>query len=176
MHLTAYEHAVQFYNTFCQNLTETDTVVDFGAYDVNGTLRPVFANHHYIGIDMSEGPNVDVVCSNSKTPFEDASINVVVSSSCLEHDECFWMTFLEMCRIVKEGGLIYINAPSSGDYHAHPSDCWRFYKDSWAALAKWSASQGHSVDLIYAHVSDKGHWKDSIGVFRKGKKEEGSTN
>lgn len=176
MHPTAYEHALQFYNTFCKSLTETSTVVDFGSYDVNGTLRPVFARHKYIGIDMSQGPNVDIVCSNANTPFEDDSIDVVISSSCLEHDECFWMTFLEMCRIIKEDGIIYINAPSAGDYHAYPGDCWRFYKDSWAALAKWATSQGYSIELIYAHVSDKGHWKDSIGVFRKGKKEGGSTN
>lgn len=167
MHPSAYMFATQFYNTYCRGLVDNATVVDFGAYDVNGTLKPIFAKHNYIGIDMSEGPNVDIVCDNSKTPFENNTIDVVVSSSCFEHDECFWETFLEMCRIIKEGGYIYINAPSAGDYHGYPGDCWRFYKDSWSALAKWANKNGYVIDLVYSHVEPTGHWKDSIGVFQK---------
>lgn len=116
---------------------------------------------------MSEGPNVDIVCKNSDTPLESNSVDVVVSSSCFEHDDCFWQTFLEMCRIVKEGGHIYINAPSAGVYHGYPGDCWRFYKDSCAALAKWANKQGYHVELVYSHVDEVGYWKDSVGVFRK---------
>lgn len=170
MHPTAYQHAIQFYNSFCSHLTETSKVVDFGAFDVNGTLKPIFKENHYIGVDMSTGPNVDVVCKNDDTPFENDSVDVIVSSSCFEHDECFWETFLEMCRIAKEGGLIYINAPSAGEYHGYPGDCWRFYKDSWSALCKWAVKHGYSMKLEYSHVSNEGHWKDSIGVFRKEKK------
>lgn len=167
MHPVAYELAMQFYNTFCRNLTKSSVIVDFGSYDVNGTLKGIFERHTYIGIDMAEGPNVDIVCANDNTPFEPNSVDVVVSSSCFEHDECFWMTFLEMCRIVKPGGYIYINAPSAGEYHGHPGDCWRFYKDSWAALAKWAAKQGYSMTIVYSHLSDRCSWKDNIGIFRK---------
>jgi predicted SAM-dependent methyltransferase len=123
----------------------------------------------YIGIDQAEGPNVDIVCSNHKTPFESNSIDIVISTSCFEHDEMFWVTFLEMCRIVKPGGYIYINAPSSGSYHAHPVDCWRFYKDSWAALQKWAAFNNHTINLLSSHVDQRtiDEWKDSIGIFQK---------
>jgi SAM-dependent methyltransferase len=167
MHPTAYEFAKKFYNTYCNSLSDTATIVDFGSYDQNGTLKPIFAKHKYIGIDMCEGPNVDIVCNNSDTPLESNSVDVIVSSSCFEHDECFWQTFLEMCRIVKEGGYIYINAPSAGAYHGFPGDCWRFYKDSWTALAKWANKQGYPVECIYSYVDQEGYWKDSIGVFRK---------
>lgn len=159
--------ATQFYNTYCSSLADTATVVDFGSYDVNGTLKPIFSKHKYIGLDMSQGPNVDIVCDNSNTPFENNTIDVVVSSSCFEHDDCFWETFLEMSRIIKEGGYIYINAPSAGDYHGYPGDCWRFYKDSWSALAKWANKHNYAIDLLYSHVEPSGHWKDSIGVFQK---------
>lgn len=167
MHPSAYMFATQFYNTYCTGLVDTATIVDFGSYDVNGTLKPIFGKHKYIGIDMSEGPNVDIVCDNSKTPFENNTVDVVVSSSCFEHDDCFWETFLEMCRIIKEGGYIYINAPSAGDYHGYPGDCWRFYKDSWSALAKWANKNGYIIELVYSHVEPTGHWKDSMGVFQK---------
>ena len=168
MHQVAYVLAEQFYNSFCQSLTDTSKVVDFGSYNENGCLRPIFQRHAYIGIDMSAGPNVDIGCSNETTPFESNSIDIVVSSSCFEHDACFWMTFLEMCRILKEGGYIYINAPSAGFYHGYPGDCWRFYKDSWAALQTWATRHGYSVELVYTHLSDKDPtWKDNVGVFRK---------
>lgn len=167
MHDTAYTFAQQFYNTFCSHLTDSSTVVDFGAYDVNGTLKPIFRNHNYTGVDMSAGPNVDVVCSNSDTPFASNSVDVVVSSSCFEHDECFWETFLEMARIVNVGGYIYINAPSAGNYHGYPGDCWRFYKDSWAALSKWANKKGFHLEIVYSIVSTTGHWKDSVCVFKK---------
>jgi SAM-dependent methyltransferase len=167
MHPTAYTFAIQFYNTYCRALPSDAIVVDFGSYDVNGTLKPIFEKHKYIGIDMHAGPNVDLVCNNLDVPLESNSVDVVVSSSCLEHDDCFWETFLEMSRIVKEGGYIYICAPSGGEYHGFPGDCWRFYKDSWAALAKWATKKGYPIELVYSHVDTLGYWKDSIGVFRK---------
>lgn len=167
MHPEAYTLAQKFYATYCYLLPSTATIVDFGAYDENGALRPIFAKHQYIGIDMHAGPNVDVVCNNAETPFETGSVDVIVSSSCLEHDEFFWETFVEMCRIVKEGGYIYICAPSAGNYHGYPGDCWRFYKDSWTALRKWAAKQGYEVDLLYSYIEPKGHWKDNIAVFQK---------
>ena len=76
-------------------------------------------------------------------PFPDESFDLIVSTSCFEHDPCFWMTFREMGRIIKKGGYIYVNAPSNGPYHGHPGDNWRFYSDAGQALAYWS---GKTID------------------------------
>ncbi len=117
------------------------TVVDVGGQDVNGSLRNCFESRamKYISVDMVEHPSVDIVVQPSeRLPFEDGSIDMVVSTSCFEHDPCFWLTFKEICRIVKLGGYIYINAPSTGMYHKYPGDNYRFYKDTSQALAFWS--------------------------------------
>jgi predicted SAM-dependent methyltransferase len=143
------------------------TVVDFGSLDVNGSLKPIFKNHNYKGIDLSEGPNVDIVCDGKKTPFADNSVDIIVSSSNFEHDICFWMTFLEMCRILKNDGYIYINVPSSGPYHAYPLDCWRFYKDSWKALEIYANANTHNIKLIETYIDSKCFWKNNIGIFKK---------
>ena len=59
-------------------------------------------------------------------------------------------------------------APSEGHYHGYPGDCWRFYKDSWKALEKWSKMSEHPVELIEGFIDTKdNHWKDSIGIFKK---------
>ena len=38
-------------------------------------------------------------------PFESNSLDVVVSSSCFEHSEMFWLLFLEIMRVLKPEGL-----------------------------------------------------------------------
>lgn len=167
MHISAYNNCVSFYNDFCKQSSEKLKVVDFGSYDVNGCLKPVFKDHNYIGIDMTEGPNVDIVCINDSTPFESNSIDVIVSSSSFEHDDFFWMTFLEMCRILKPGGLIYINAPSAGPYHSYPGDSWRFYADSWKSLTKWANKNNYSLELLKSYIDTSDQWCDSVGIFKK---------
>jgi hypothetical protein len=168
MHPTAFLNCQMFYNEYLKD-TSGLTVVDFGAYDVNGTLKPIFTNCNYIGIDMCEGPNVDIVCNGNETPFEDNSVEVVTSSSNFEHDDCFWMTFLEMCRIIKVDGYIYVNAPSTGPYHGYPGDCWRFYKDSWKALEKWGLRNNYKIKLVesYIHNDESCMWQNSVGIFKK---------
>jgi predicted SAM-dependent methyltransferase len=167
MHISAYQNCLTFYKDFCKDYTEKLKVVDFGSYDVNGSLKSIFKSHEYIGIDMASGPNVDIVCTSDTTPFEDNSIDVIVSSSNFEHDDFFWMTFLEMCRIVKPGGLIYINAPSAGPYHGYPGDSWRFYADSWKSLVKWADKHEHTVQLVKSYIDTSEQWRDNIGIFRK---------
>jgi hypothetical protein len=170
MHPTAYENCIKFYNKYVLPMINSGVflkVIDFGAYDCNGCLRPIFKGCEYKGLDMSAGPNVDIVSIGDKTPLEDKSVDIITSSSNFEHDDCFWMTFLEMCRILKPGGLIYINAPSTGPYHGFPGDCWRFYADSWKGLAKWANKNGYTIEVLESHIDSGTYWCDSVGIFKK---------
>lgn len=147
-------------------------VLDVGSMDVNGTLRPVAReNSVYTGIDTSDGPGVDHVIQPGQFPFDDSSFDLVVSSSSLEHDPVFWVTFLEMCRVVRPGGFVYISAPSNGPVHRHPVDCWRFYPDSAEALMKWVNSSQISgpFDLIesFRMFPSSDGWVDQVCVFGK---------
>jgi predicted SAM-dependent methyltransferase len=96
---------------------------------------------------MEADASVDIVIPpGEKLPFEDGSVDLIVSTSCFEHDPCFWLTFKEMTRIIKPSG--YINAPTTGPYHTYPGDNWRFYSDAGQALAYWSGKQ-ISNETIY---------------------------
>ena len=107
-------------------------VVELGAYAVNGSLRASCPpNACYIGLDLEHGPSVDVVVkAREPLPIRTGFADVVISSSQMEHDPLFWQSFLELVRITKPGGAIYMSAPSNGFYHTYPADCWRFYPDA----------------------------------------------
>jgi len=168
MHTSAYQNLQYFYTRYCKHLTTESIVLDFGSYNVNGTARPIFAKHNYIGVDICEGPNVDLIFDNYKLDLPDNYADTIVSSSCFEHDGMFWLTFLEMCRLIKPSEYFYIQAPSEGHYHPYPNDCYRFYKDSWAALEKWGQRNNYNIKLVKGYIDTKDeHWKDSIGIFQK---------
>lgn len=158
--------------------------MDLGGKNVNGSLRQFFENlgMKYNCIDIDTDSSVDIVVKpGEKLPFDNNSIDLIVSTSCFEHDPCFWMTFKEMTRIIKDDGFIYINAPSNGPYHAHPGDNWRFYADAGQALSYWSGigdEPTFPVKIVETFTIDNKQdiWNDFICIWqRTDKKEENIT-
>ena len=56
------------------------TVLEVGSYDVNGSIRSVFEVSDYLGIDLVEGPGVDVVGDLRKLDFNSKKFDFVLSS------------------------------------------------------------------------------------------------
>ncbi|MCO5111975.1 MAG: class I SAM-dependent methyltransferase [Burkholderiaceae bacterium] len=171
MHPTAMSNGKLFFETYAAKLPQ-GVAIDIGAQDVNGSLRSVCPPHlQFIGVDFVQGRGVDVVLDDPyRLPFEDASIDVVVSSSCFEHSELFWVLFLEIMRVLKTPGLFYLNAPSNGTFHRYPVDCWRFYPDSGKALITWAQRNGVDACVLESYVSRQhgAVWSDFVAVFLKG--------
>jgi ubiquinone/menaquinone biosynthesis C-methylase UbiE len=168
VHETAYNNCQNFYNKYLKDIiTDSSLVLDFGSCDVNGSLKPIFNACKYIGLDAANGPNVDIVCNANNVPFKNDSVEVVVSSSCFEHDMFFWESFLEMCRVCKPQGYIYINVPSAACYHPYPIDCWRFYLDSWLALQAYSIRKGYNIELLERYIDQSYADRDCVGIFKK---------
>src|SRR6266481_4259011 len=153
MHDTAYQIGRLFFESYFDG--QAPSVLDVGSRDINGTLRACAPpGTKYVGVDLESGAGVDVVLKDpNKLPFEPNSFDATVSSSCFEHDQMFWLTFLEMARVTKHGGFIYINAPSNGFYHSYPYDNWRFYPDSGLALTEWAKTDGLRLQLIESFVA-----------------------
>jgi SAM-dependent methyltransferase len=152
-------------------------VIDIGGFDVNGSLRDGFQEigMTYKCIDLCQHPSVDIVIQpGQKLPFADGSIDIIVSTSCFEHDPCFWLTFKEMTRVLKMDGYIYVNAPSNGAYHCHPGDNWRFYSDAGQALAYWASYQIANEPIYPVKVVETFHvlplndiWIDFVCVWKR---------
>jgi SAM-dependent methyltransferase/uncharacterized coiled-coil protein SlyX len=169
MHDTAYEIGGKFIRTYWRS--QFRSILDVGSRNLNGTLRDFCPEGaRYVGVDIEDGAGVDAVLEDpSRFPFEDESFDLVVSTSCFEHDRMFWLTFLEICRVLKTGGFIYLNAPSNGQYHSYPYDNWRFYPDAGYALEAWAKKNGYSVSLVESFVGRRKQdiWNDFVAVFGK---------
>ena len=179
MHASAYKTAKQFLDVYAAPLP-AGKVLEIGSRLVaesQRTLRALCPAHHeYIGIDLEPGVNVDMVLDDPYViPMADESIAVVLCTSVFEHSSFFWKLFEEALRVLRPGGILYVNAPSNGYVHRHPLDCWRFYPDSGVALAEWGCRQGYDVVLLESFVTDQDFsdyseeiWNDFVAVFAKG--------
>lgn len=88
-------------------------VLDVGSLDINGSLRSMFTNSTYVGIDLGPGKNVDIVSKGhefkSDTPFD-----TIVSANCLEHDMFYRDTLRNMVSLLRSGGLMVLGCASTG--------------------------------------------------------------
>ncbi len=176
MHLTAINNCRHFFDAYKNAFLDGSLVkvLEIGSLGVNGGLRDLAPKEFsYTGVDFVEGPGVDQVLSDPyKLPFDDDSFDVVISSSCFEHSEMFWIVFLEIMRVLKLKGLSYLNAPSNGAFHRYPVDCWRFYPESGQALVAWAKRNSINSTLLESYTSnqDGDIWNDFVAVFLKDEK------
>ncbi len=176
MHPSAMLNGKQFFDTYRSAFADLPEVLvlDIGAQNVNGSLKEVCpSTFRYVGVDFVTGPGVDVVLTDPYVlPFPDGTADIVVSSSCFEHSELFWVSFLEIMRVLKPRGVFYLNAPSNGMIHRYPLDCWRFFPDSGLALTTWARRHGMPVLLLESYISRQqpsqqifDQWNDFVAVF-----------
>lgn len=171
MHVSSYEHMTRLVGKYLEPGKPLQ-VVDIGSYDVNGSYRALFTDPRwkYTGVDLVEGPGVDIALSSPyKLPLRSESVDLVLSGQAFEHIEYFWQTWLEMLRVLKPGGRIFLIAPSRGPEHKYPQDCWRFYPDGYRALATLGDCELVEVATDWEPHPDpgSGHWGDTVGVFLK---------
>lgn len=98
-----------------ETLIEGASVLEIGSYDVNGSVRNIFAAAgRYVGIDLVEGPGVDFVRFGHEFDHPDSSYDVTISGECLEHDPHWRDTFSNMVRLTRPGGLVAFSCASRG--------------------------------------------------------------
>jgi ubiquinone/menaquinone biosynthesis C-methylase UbiE len=77
-------------------------VLEVGSLNINGTVRDFFNSTRYIGADVAEGRDVDVVCNGENLDYPDNSFDVAVSAECFEHNPEWVATFRNMWRMSKK--------------------------------------------------------------------------
>ena len=78
-------------------------------------------------VDIESGPGVDLVAdAHNLHMIGNDSVDFITSISVLEHVKYPQQVVKEMYRILKPGGIIYINVPFVFPFHADPNDFYRF--------------------------------------------------
>lgn len=152
-------------------------ILDVGSQAVaGGTYRQFFPpqRFNYIGLDLTAGPNVDIVPQDPYIwpELADTSFDAVISGQAFEHIEFFWLTALEMTRKLKGGGLMCLVAPRGFSRHRYPVDCYRFDADGMVAIARWCGLEPLHVSTDMAPPGASPEWhiencEDSLLVARK---------
>ena len=77
-------------------------------------------------IEISFAKNIDLVGSIERLPILDNKIDIIIAQEVLEHVKDPWGSVLEIERVLKKGGYIYLQLPFIIGYHPCPNDYWRF--------------------------------------------------
>lgn len=89
-------------------------VLEVGSLNINGTVRSFFEDCDYTGIDVGEGPCVDIVCQGQEYNAPDATFDTIISCECLEHNPYWLETFVNMIRMCKPGGVVIMTCAGTG--------------------------------------------------------------
>jgi SAM-dependent methyltransferase len=111
-------------------------VLEIGSREVTGTsnARKEFSRADYVGFDYYPGKNVDVVgdAHRLSTYFHKKDkFDIVYSSACFEHFAMPWIVAVEIAKVLKVGGVVFIETHFSFSSHERP---WHFFQFSDMAL------------------------------------------
>jgi len=145
------------YHSFLQTVSGSEfrRVLDIGGRNRSQIdRRNEFPDHEVTVIDILPGENVDVVCDAHVLTrhISPASFDAIQSVSVFEHVLMPWKLVLEMNRVLRPGGLVYVHTHQSLGIHDSPCDYWRFSMDAWPAL--FNPKTGFEiVDVAMSHES-----------------------
>ena len=117
-----------------------ERTLEIGSLNINGTVRDAFTSSEYVGVDVGNGPGVDVVVSGHEYN-SDKLFDCCISCECFEHNPFWKETFLNMIRLCKSGGLVVFTCatagrPEHGTERSTPQDSpltiakgWSYYRN-----------------------------------------------
>ena len=129
-------------------------ILEVGSREVTGQsdARDRFSNAEYIGFDYYPGPNVDVVGDAHKLSqyFGGQKFDLIYSCACFEHFAMPWLVAVEMAKLLKVGGVVFVETHFSFCSHQRP---WHFFQFSDMALrVLFSPAMG--IECIEAGMSN----------------------
>lgn len=81
---------------------------------------------HWVSVDLYvKSEYIDYNYDIHDLKFEDNKFDVVVCNAVLEHVEKPLQALSELTRVLKSGGLIWVEIPFNQHYHPSPTDYWR---------------------------------------------------
>ncbi len=110
--------------------------MEIGSREVTGesNARKRFSKAQYVGFDFYPGKNVDVVGDAHKLSSyfkNEEKFDLIYSSACFEHFAMPWIVATEIAKLLKTGGIVFVETHFSYLSHERP---WHFFQFSDIAL------------------------------------------
>jgi SAM-dependent methyltransferase len=126
-------------------------VLDCGS----GRRDTVFAN--LVQLEIAPYENVDVLGVNQMLPFADESFDAVLSLDVLEHVDDPFRAASEIRRVLKPGGVLYVDIPFMQHEHGYPDHYFnvtrrglrRLFRDGMTVEEHWVPNSGHPLYTLF---------------------------
>lgn len=104
-------------------------ILEVGSREVTSTsqARKNFSQATYVGFDFYPGSNVDVVGDAHKLSSyfpEGEKFDIIYCSACFEHFAMPWIVTTEIAKMLKVGGIVFVETHFSFSSHERP---WHFF-------------------------------------------------
>ena len=97
----------------------------------------------YVGVDVVENPNADLLGSVEDIPVDDAAFDLVLCTQVLEHCDDPARAVRELRRVTAPGGRVLASTHGVQVYHPSPHDYWRWTHEGlrrlFAGNAEWQS-------------------------------------
>jgi SAM-dependent methyltransferase len=105
-------------------------VLEIGSREVTGKskTRCLFEKANYTGFDLYKGENVDVVgdAHQLSTYFDGKKFDIIFTYVCFEHFKYPWIVANEINKLLKVGGIVFIQTTFSYPSHERPCNYFQF--------------------------------------------------
>ena len=156
MHTEALNYIHEQFNKFNRPETTWD-VLEIGSLNINGSVREILQPHAstYLGIDVQEGPGVDLVASGDEF-YAPEVFNIVVCAEVFEHTPA-WRDIIKQAYInLKPGGILIatmagigrpVHSGVDGGWTLHPGEHYENIDANDLNKALWMFSRDKEVSI-----------------------------
>lgn len=144
-----------------QAFTGSIRVLELGSRDINGTPREFFNVGYYLGVDVADGPGVDMISAAKDMMFED-QFDVLICLSMLEHDPDWRESLCVSARVLRENGLLFLAFGAEGNV-PHEEDIMPFVELKHAGVI--SEVLGCGYEIIDAFLEEDRYGSDCRGCY-----------
>ena len=119
-------------------------VLEFGSLDINGSVKPLFneltVGGSYFGIDVQEGPGVDLV-ADASVYTSDTKYDIIVCAEVFEHTALWGKIIMNAHSLLLPGGMFIATMAGEGRpphsaIDENPIRPWEYYKNISADMLK----------------------------------------
>lgn len=157
MHAEAFNWTNRSFSKWCNLDMGSIKVLEFGSLDINGSIKSIFEPRCslYLGVDLQEGPGVDIVCGAHEFDTQEV-FDVVVACEVFEHTPLWREIINNAHRLMQPGGLFIATMAGEGRWpHSAIDDApirsWEYYDNvgSWELNRHLSNTfSSHEIDVL----------------------------